>query len=84
MKEKGKMERSTLYRWAKRLAAILAVGIWFALILSIFQGGGGMKEQAPQCLFTTMIVFAILTAVYKGIEALEARENPENSPDDSP
>ncbi|HFC03304.1 MAG TPA: hypothetical protein ENJ74_00390, partial [Nitratifractor salsuginis] len=63
-KESGRTPR---YRWLKRSVALAAVGIWMALIIQIFQGGGGMSRQAPKCLFTTMIVFGILTAVYKGI-----------------
>ncbi len=59
------------YLWAKRLTASAAVGIWLALMLSIFRSGGGFSAQAPKCIFTTMIVFGILTAIYKGIEQLE-------------
>ena len=67
-KESGRTSR---YRWLKRGVAFAAVAIWTALIIQIFQGGGGMSRQAPKCLFTTMIVFGVLTAVYKGIERLE-------------
>ena len=69
-KESGGTSR---YRWLKRGVALAAVGIWMALIIRIFQSGGGMSAQAPKCLFTTMIVFGILTAVYKGIELLERK-----------
>ncbi|WP_292661941.1 hypothetical protein [Nitratifractor sp.] len=50
------------------------VALWFALIIHIFRSGGTFADQAPQCIFTTMIVFGILTALYKGIEELETRE----------
>ncbi len=69
-KESGGTSR---YHWLKRSVALAAVGIWMALIIHIFQGGGGMSQQAPKCIFTTMIVFGILTAVYKGIEQLEKK-----------
>ncbi|WP_292658609.1 hypothetical protein [Nitratifractor sp.] len=71
MSSTEKQEENSRYRWFKRGVALAAVGIWIALIIHIFQGGGGMNRQAPKCLFTTMIVFGILTAVYKGIEQRE-------------
>jgi hypothetical protein len=30
-----------------------------------------MADQAPKCIFATLIVFGILTAAYKGLEQLE-------------
>ena len=49
------------------------VAIWIALMITIFRSGGTFADQAPKCIFTTMIVFGILTAIYKGIEHLEVR-----------
>ena len=64
----------TIRRWLKRSIALLAIGIWLMLMRTIFLGGGGMAEQAPKCLFTTMIVFGILTAAYKGIDLIPHKE----------
>jgi len=72
MKEEAKSANRLL--WLKRLTVIAAVGIWLLLLLSIFRSGGGFSAQAPKCIFTTMIVFGILTAIYKGIEHLEKKE----------
>jgi len=65
---------STTRRRLKRAIALLAIGLWLILMRSIFLGGGGMAEQAPKCLFTTMIVFGILTAAYKGIDLFPGEE----------
>ena len=67
--------RTEKYKWLKRTIAVVAVLIWFLLILKIFASGGGMSAQAPKCIFTTMIIFGLLTAAYKGIETLERKEN---------
>ncbi len=75
MNLKNNSKTKTLYSWLKRVSAFLAISIWFVLIFHIFQDGGGMKEEAPKCIFTTMIVFTILTSIYKGIEILESKEN---------
>jgi len=64
-------EKSKKFQWIKRGIALTAVAVWLALIVSIFQSGGTMADQAPKCIFTTMIVFGILTAIYKGLEQWE-------------
>ena len=75
MNSTGKPGNNSRYRWLKRGVALVAVGIWLALIVRIFQSGGGMSAQAPKCIFTTMIVFGILTAIYKGIEEIERKKD---------
>ena len=57
--------------WLKRGVAFLAIAVWLVLMAKIFKSGGTMADQAPQCIFTTMIVFGILTAIHKGIEQWE-------------
>ncbi len=73
MKTQEPNEERSPYLWWKRGVAAIAVTVWFALMIRIFRSGGPFSEQAPKCIFTTMIVFGILTAVYKGIEKLEVR-----------
>ncbi len=60
--------------WAKRAVAVIAVAVWLLLMTTIFREGGGMQEQAPKCIFTTMIVFGILTAAYKGLDSWEKQQ----------
>ena len=52
----------------KKIAIFLAISIWIALIIHIFKGGGGMQEQLPKCIFTTMITFGILTLIVTAID----------------
>jgi len=73
MSNEEKREKTDTYRWIKRGVALLMVGIWIVLMITIFRSGGTFADQAPKCIFTTMIVFGILTAIYKGIEHLEMR-----------
>ena len=72
----------SIYRVVKKLSAFLAVSIWIALIIKIFQSGGGFNAQLPKCIFTTMITFGILTAIYRYIEYLEERDS-SNSQEDT-
>ena len=73
MSDKKQTESKKHYMWLKRVIAIAMTLLWFALIVTIFRSGGTFADQAPKCIFTTMIVFGILTAVYKGIEQLERK-----------
>ncbi len=70
-------EQSSKILWFKRAIAVTAVLLWLALIVSIFRSGGGMADQAPKCIFTTMIVFGLLTLSYKGIEKWEEHRREE-------
>ena len=70
-KRDAKAER---YRWIKKASAITAVAVWIFLIISIYEEGGVFNEQVPKCMFATMAVFSILTAIFKGVEYLESSE----------
>jgi hypothetical protein len=70
-------ENSPKILWLKRALAAGAILVWFAFLVVIFRSGGTMADQAPKCLFTTMIVFGLLTLSYKGIEKWEERHREE-------
>jgi len=63
----------------KKLLAFFAVGVWVVLIYNIFQSGGGMNDQMPQCIFTTISIFAILNLLIKAIEHKENLDNKESN-----
>ena len=71
MEETGRKKSETLYKWVKRGVVTLALFIWIFLMAKIFLAGGGMQKQAPQCIFSTMIVFGVLTLIYNAIEKME-------------
>ena len=71
MEREKKPESTPVIRWIKRSVAFTAVAVWLALMVTIFKSGGTMADQAPKCIFTTMIVFGMLTAIYRGIEQWE-------------
>lgn len=62
-----------IIKWTKRLVAFLAVAVWIVLLYNIFKSGVPFNEQAPKCIFTTMIVFGILTLIFKGLEQIELK-----------
>jgi len=59
----------------KSIISFAMVAIWLVLIFTIFKNGGSMQEQLPKCIFTTMVVFGVLTLIVKLIDKkLEKKE----------
>ena len=54
--------------WAKRLLGLIAILLWMYVIFTISQSPAPFIEQAPYCMASTMLIFGILTAVYKGLD----------------
>ncbi|MBT8349514.1 MAG: hypothetical protein HKP62_08775 [Sulfurovum sp.] len=65
------MEKETtlsLILWIKRLLALIAFLLWVYFIVTISQSPAPFIEQAPYCMGSTMLIFGLLTAVYKGLD----------------
>ena len=65
------MEKETtlsLITWTKRLLGLIAFIMWGYVIVSISQSPAPFVEQAPYCMGSTMLIFGLLTAVYKGLD----------------
>ncbi|CAA6824007.1 MAG: Unknown protein [uncultured Sulfurovum sp.] len=59
-------EKSLL--WIKRLLGFIAMALWLFIIYEISQMSAPFMEQAPYCMGTTMLIFGLLTASYKGLD----------------
>ncbi len=58
----------TLVTWTKRLLGLIAFLVWGYIIFTISQSSAPFMEQAPYCMVSTMLIFGLLTAVYKGLD----------------
>lgn len=54
--------------WIKRALGVIAFFLWAAAILSIATSSAPFMEQAPYCMGSTMLIFGLLTAAYKGLD----------------
>jgi len=54
--------------WTKRLLGFIAFLVWGYIIFTISQSQGPFIEQAPYCMGSTMLLFGLLTAAYKGLD----------------
>ncbi len=67
----------------KPLITAIAVALWIDVIITIASSPAPFMEQAPYCMGSTMLIFAILSGIYKGLEfwvepeKLEALKNEE-------
>ncbi|UPT77703.1 hypothetical protein MN086_00835 [Sulfurovum sp. XGS-02] len=64
-----------LITWTKRLLGFIAFLVWGYVIFTISQSPAPFIEQAPYCMGSTMLIFALLTAVYKGLDYLISQNN---------
>lgn len=54
--------------WTKRLLGFIAITFWLSVVYEISQMSAPFMEQAPYCMGSTMVIFGILTALYKGLD----------------
>lgn len=65
------MKKETLLltvTWTKRVLGVIAFLLWVAVIFSIANSPAPFAEQAPYCMGSTMLIFGLLTAAYKGLD----------------
>ncbi|WP_309499529.1 hypothetical protein [Sulfurovum sp.] len=54
--------------WTKRLLGFIAFLLWGYVIFTISHSPIPFMEQAPYCMGSTMLIFGLLTAAYKGLD----------------
>ena len=72
------MEKKALLNliiWTKRVSAFVAFGVWISIIYTVIQTSAPFMEQAPYCMAGTMLVFGVLTGIFKGLEKWEVHIN---------
>ena len=61
--------------WAKRVLGVIAFFVWIYIIYSVMQTPAPFMEQAPYCMAGTMLVFGILTGIFKGLDYLSTQKD---------
>jgi peptidoglycan/LPS O-acetylase OafA/YrhL len=65
MKREAKLQ---LIVWIKRVLGLTAIGLWTVIFYTIARSPAPFMEQAPYCMVSTMLIFGLLTAAYKGLD----------------
>lgn len=63
-----------LINWAKRVLGVIAFFVWIYIIYSVMQTPAPFMEQAPYCMAGTMLVFGVLTGLFKGLDYLSLKQ----------
>jgi len=63
----------SMIKWLKRISAAAAIGIWFYAIIVFIKDPAPFSELVPYCMGSTMLIFGVLTGVFKGLEYWEAQ-----------
>ena len=58
----------TLILWTKRVLGFIAFIMWGYIIFTISQSPAPFIEKAPFCMVSTMLIFGVLTGIYKGLD----------------
>jgi len=61
-----------MIKWMKRILAVTAVGTWLYVMLAFLKDPAPFSELVPYCMGSTMLIFGILTGLFKGLEYWEA------------
>ena len=64
----------TLITWTKRALGLIAFLLWGYVIFTISRSPAPFIEQAPYCMVSTMLIFGLLTAAYKGLDHWSLQE----------
>jgi peptidoglycan/LPS O-acetylase OafA/YrhL len=66
-------QKQTIIVWLKRVAAVMTIGVWSYVMYTFLKDPAPFSELAPYCMGSTMLIFGILTGVFKGLEYWESQ-----------
>ncbi len=67
-----KEQAMNVIKWLKRIAAVSTIGVWMYVMLIFLRDPAPFSELVPYCMGSTMLIFGILSGIYKGLEYWEA------------
>ena len=66
-----KEQQHTIILWLKRVAAVITIIIWGYVMFIFLKDPAPFTELAPYCMGSTMLIFGVLTGIFKGLEYWE-------------
>ncbi|HEC45493.1 MAG TPA: hypothetical protein ENI25_01600 [Epsilonproteobacteria bacterium] len=67
----NKEQQLTIILWLKRVAAIITITVWGYVMFIFLKDSAPFAELAPYCMGSTMLIFGVLTGIFKGLEYWE-------------
>ena len=75
MSNRKKEQQRNLILWIKRIAAVATITVWTYVMFIFLKDPAPFAELAPYCMGSTMLIFGVLTGIFKGLEYWEAQIN---------
>ena len=66
-----KEQKLTIIVWLKRMAAVITIAVWAYVMYIYLKDPAPFAELAPYCMVSTMLIFGVLTGIFKGLEYWE-------------
>jgi peptidoglycan/LPS O-acetylase OafA/YrhL len=66
-----------MIQWLKRIAATLTIVVWLFVMIVFIKDPAPFAELVPYCMGSTMLIFGVLTSVFKGLEYWESKVSSE-------
>ena len=60
-----------MIKWFKRIAAAVTVAVWVYVMFIFMKDPAPFSELVPYCMGSTMLIFGVLTGIFKGLEYWE-------------
>ena len=73
MANRNKEQQLTSIVWMKRIAGFITFIVWTYVMMTFLKEPAPFAELAPYCMGSTMLIFAISTGIFKGLEYWEAQ-----------
>lgn len=67
--------KKTMIVWLKRMLGMGAIVTWVYIIYTISTSTLAFDEQVPYCMGSTMLIFTLLSAAFKGLEYWQKQDN---------
>jgi len=67
------LQQHKIIKGAKRLSALLAIGIWIVMMYRFLTTPAPFADLVPYCMGSTMLLFGIVTGIFKGLEYWEIK-----------
>jgi len=66
-------QQLTIILWLKRFFAVTTIVVWLYVMVGFLKNPAPFSELVPYCMGSTMLIFGILTGIFKGLEYWEAQ-----------
>ena len=70
-----KEQQLAIILWLKRVAAVITIAVWGYVMVIFLKDPAPFAELAPYCMGSTMLIFGVLTGIFKGLEYWEEQIN---------